>query len=434
MKEMIGRRDRLFALSGTTGLFLFGFFGWLGVAFVWLGLALMVLAFLACLREARPLLKRDPLTVLALLFGLYLIARVSWGVWEFPDSSTVQLDVAQDWFHLWLFLVLVWWLRGDIGRVHWLLALAGSGLVIRMFLKLDWSQAAEIIAGGTRYGFGMPINSFGLYSGIVLLGLLVFAQSIVGKRSAGAWGRGFVWLLGCAVLFQGMVISGSRGAMLAFLAGLVVVALGRVFIWRKNAARSAYIFAGGAVVLVLLGWAEYDEIAASFARERELIPLILRFDLANIPLDEHTSLGRRVHLYVFGIEKWWERPIFGWGPGMVKELLGNHPVLDEHPHLHNSYIQILTELGLVGAAIFGLAFGVLMKGLRHSYQEGAVSVDLLLFVAAAWTALAVWSLTDTRLVHTDERFLLLVLTAVSYTFYFWRQGVTRRESPKVVSN
>lgn len=438
MKDMTGRRDQLIASLGTTGLFLFGFFGWLGIAFMSLGLALMLLAFLGCLQKAGPLLKRDPLAVLAFLFGIYLVFRVCWSVWEFPESAAVQLSAAQNWLQLWLFLLLTWWLRGDSRRVHWLLGLAGLGLIIRIFLKFDWSQAPELLFGSVRYGFGIAINSFGLYSGTVLLGLLVFVQPIVGQRNGGAWIRGFVWLLGCVVLFQGMMISGSRGAMLAFLAGLLVVAVGRIFIWRKSATRSAYIFAGGAIVLVLLGYANLDKMATIFSQEHQLIPAILRFDLAHIPLNQSdsvpSSIGQRIHLYAFGIEKWWERPIFGWGPGMVKELLDKQPVLNELPHLHNSYIQILTELGLVGAAIFGLAFGVLVRALRHSYQEGTISADLLLFIAAAWTALAVWSLTDTRLVHADERFLLLVLTAVSYTSYFWRQGVPRRESHKVMSN
>jgi O-antigen ligase len=111
---------------------------------------------------------------------------------------------------------------------------------------------------------------------------------------------------------------------------------------------------------------------------------------------------------------------------MAEHVLERHPILKIYDHFHNSYVQVLVELGLAGAACFGLALVLSLHRLAKAYRDGALSLSLLAFLLGAWAMLLAWSLFNTRLAHVDERFHVLLLTGATYTF-----GLFPRRRPTV---
>ena len=79
-------------------------------------------------------------------------------------------------------------------------------------------------------------------------------------------------------------------------------------------------------------------------------------------------------LAFFG-QQWLKRPLTGFGPGRTPELLqaaGNtFARLKPYRHLHNSYLQILLETGLIGFMFYLLLFSLLIVRLRGRHDRVA---------------------------------------------------------------
>jgi O-antigen ligase len=148
------------------------------------------------------------------------------------------------------------------------------------------------------------------------------------------------------------------------------------------------------------------------------------YDFDRMP---EVSADYRIHVMRFGLKKWMERPIFGWGPGATEYLISHSglPAL-RHPyykggrvwmdHVHNTYLEVLVRFGIVGFSFFLLVVILLFKNLRNACQEGRLPADYALFLTGTLALMALWSLFDFRLLHTDWRSYWLLVGGMTYAF------------------
>jgi O-antigen ligase len=140
-----------------------------------------------------------------------------------------------------------------------------------------------------------------------------------------------------------------------------------------------------------------------------------------------TSVGYRLDVQVFGLQRWLERPWLGWGAGASEYLISHsnnprllHPSkggsLDWMDHLHNSYLETLASFGIVGTGLLAAAGGLLIRGLIQSYRAGRVPLDYFLFLLGGLLMTAVWSLFDFRLLHGEWRAYWLLLAGLAHSF------------------
>jgi O-antigen ligase len=428
MVSYTGRWQALRPRIGVAGLFVFAFAAWFSVAAANIGLGLLVLAFLAD-RSAWDRLRSDPLARWGLAFAGYLVVRALWAAWELPQTAADQAQGVADWLKLWLFVCVAWWLHADLRHVHWALALALAGLLAGMLAHIDWGQL-QGLSRGERSGFQLRAIAFGLYSSTALLGLWVLAprlwRSVKGPvyRSLTV----ILSLLAMALLAQGLISTQSRGAWMAALLVMPAILLMRVWVaWQRRAGRRPRTLAlavGGALLLAGLVAVNWSTIQHRLGEEQETLGVIARGDFAHVPL---SPIGWRVHLYRFGLEKFAERPLLGWGPGSTQYLIshsgraelqlpywkGGLTWLD---HLHNTYLEVLVRFGLVGALLLLGAFGSLVRGLWIAYRSGRLPVDYALFLLGGFGLTAIWNLFDFRLTHFDWRFYWLLLAGTAYSF------------------
>ncbi|WP_201244736.1 O-antigen ligase family protein [Halochromatium salexigens] len=96
-----------------------------------------------------------------------------------------------------------------------------------------------------------------------------------------------------------------------------------------------------------------------------------------------------------------------------------HPEDGVIKHLHNSYLELLAQLGLVGFGLWMLIALLLLWAVYDGIRRGRLSLDVGLFLSLALLYLAVWSLFDFRMVHQDFRgyWALLAGTALSMALY-----------------
>ena len=144
-----------------------------------------------------------------------------------------------------------------------------------------------------------------------------------------------------------------------------------------------------------------------------------------------SSVGLRFHFNVYGLEKWLERPVIGWGPGTSRMLLMQHPLKAAHgfPHVHNTYLDAFLELGSIGGGLFAASAFLLIRMLWRGRRDGSIPEDLAIFLFGVAAMLSIWSLSNVRYDHVDGRHYHLMLAAIIYTFHLFARrtpGETNR--------
>ena len=405
------------------------------------GLALIWLGFLLSLAARRPLPLSNSVWF-GIAFGVY--ALINGAFPTLPDSTlSWRLAQAGDWVQLCVFLPAAYALRGDQHRLLQLLTLALIGLLLGMLWRLDWDLLLSDSAGffGSRPGFGFPAIVFALISGVALIGLLVFRERFwLGSAQRPAAWRAMAWIAATAFVAQGFMLTLSRGAWIA----LAVTAVAAVWLSRRirptslgdqlpvqsgvrsgvqspmmSAAlyrRSALLWFVGFLLLGLLAF-NAGPFIDRFSQEQDAVNAMLS---GNMDYSAQSSLSLRWHAQRFGLAAWLERPLFGWGPGASHAMMvaSADPALQADgggalKHLHNTYLELLVQLGLVGLLLWlGLSVCLLLSVLK-AWRSQVLSPDLARFLILAIVYLSLWDLFDFHATHQDWRGLWALLAGAA---------------------
>ena len=427
--EIPGRSAQ--AIVNYTGLLAtcaFGFFAWLSTTGANTALAILFLAFVLC-RPAWSVCRRDPLMWLFIAFAAYVFLRTGLAIAEFPQTRQLQIKDAQNWLKLFAFWPIAWWLEGDLKRINLVLTLAVSGLMIGMLSHAEW-QSLLHMAVAKRTGFKLKVIFSGLISGTVILGLLLFAPRIWGgdKKIAPRLTQIALWLASLYLATYMLLASLSRGAWLAAASVISVT----VFIRYALPIKTAKTSFGKMIPITLLALAivggmaglNLEKIRSRLHAESEVAASLLRGEQERLP---RTSVGFRFDVQRFGLNKWLERPLFGWGTGTTEYLIAHsdrlqllHPSsrggVDWMDHLHNSYLEILLRFGVIGALLLTVAALLLINAVVRAHRAGLIPRDYFLFLLGSFGLVAIWSLFDFRALHADWRAYWLLLAGAAYTF------------------
>jgi O-antigen ligase len=198
----------------------------------------------------------------------------------------------------------------------------------------EWRQVrvTEERAGETvqlqavRVGGLARAPNFYAYSSVAVLPMCL--AGVVGGR------RKWAWAAAAAVLAVALVLSSSRGALIACAAGLAW------FAFRARGARLAALVVVGAAVVVAATLAP-----AAYLRRMTRV----REQAADL------SVQRRVEAWQACAAAIEEHPLFGIGPGNAR-LINPHGL-----YPHNSYLHIATEIGVPGLMLFLAVVGLSLR-------------------------------------------------------------------------
>ena len=126
------------------------------------------------------------------------------------------------------------------------------------------------------------------------------------------------------------------------------------------------------------------------------------------------SLFERLRLIAEGFDKWKQSPIFGHGWGSTSYIVnqislppGTGDLIQVHPHFHNTFIQLIVELGVFGWAISLLIFGtciyIFLK--NNLYSDDKYS-SIFIKLSCLWI---VFSLFTQAMIFGGSRALPLIL-------------------------
>ncbi len=361
--------------------------------------ALALLALLLMGRMPWRELRVHPLSPLLLLLAGYSLLQAAIVATPLAGQGYArQLTLDTDPLKVLIYaLVFGWWLARYPRWILRTLAMLAAGWVLWALLRMPWSQLGVLADASLRLRLGYAQNLTGAFAALVLMialcGAWLCRRDAAGNSLLGDL-RSDVWGLLCVAALVILLFAQSRGAWLAAACGAALLALlGRVPRARSTATPgSRWRLLGGLAVLTLL-------VVAYVAR-----PAVLqRFDsgqhAALAVLDGGAvsaaapSVGLRIELWRFGLERIVERPLFGWGLASIESQIAAHGIRWQGyipPHLHDTPLQVAMGMGLIGLLLLAAAFLLPYRDLWRAWRATpAARPGLALLLALALVLLVV---------------------------------------------
>ena len=385
-------------VAGNIGVYLFAF-GALGstaiaaiaVGIVWAAFIVEIIRY--------PGLARDKFVVVSILFVFYVLLRTVLLVIQMPGITDVGINSGTEYLRLgFMFIVPIgYWIAKSSSKIHFLLLLFVAGLMTRIAFNTDIDNLNKMLVD--RPGFGLPANHFGLYASVALLTVCVYAKRFWGSKQNRIlfMVRFALWAILMIVFIVGINAASSRSALLAMV--LMAPLLLFLIIHRhvsKNARgiRSLLpILAASMLFITVVIWANADIIKEGVVQKWTTISSVISGHGSEVEVDiKNISIMVRYDTWRFGKNKWLERPYLGWGPGSSRYLLKHSEaaiirfhakIISPIVHFHNFYIQLLVELGLVGALFYAILFYLVLLTLWRAYQQGWCNFNSFLVTLGA---------------------------------------------------
>lgn len=349
--------------------------------------------------EFRPRLK-NPIILGVLLFLLGLVVTALAGVDPVRSffSNIERADGIIEFSHWILFLLMI---SSVIRRPkEWMASLGvfiGVAAAVALYAwSLHFLPETNPYHEGRIAGFFNNPSYLGAFM-LFAVGMtsLLWGQLASRKSKPISWWQHVIF--GGLILFfiATLVQSGTRGAYLGFVAGLVLFTI-LALIFLRQTKRKLALAAAGLSLITLLGITSIFVFKeANFVKSNDILSHIA-------VLSEFTNVGsvrERYTNWQVALEAFRDKPILGWGPenydaafnANYSYLAGkDEPWFDSS---HNQLLDTLAETGLVGfslylffvAAVFYTAWKLLRAGRPRDKLIGAIIASTYLgFLVQGW--------------------------------------------------
>ncbi|MDQ6860748.1 MAG: O-antigen ligase family protein [Verrucomicrobiota bacterium] len=332
-------------------------------SYIAIGVAGSILLF--CLRTAKPAPCRVCLIVTALAFA-YLLGRAVFSPVPYIARSDLYMMLACLVVYFAFSLILT----ANTGRMLFMIGLLLLGMIDvgigaiqfrdgNNFMLISWLQ---------RYDYGARASGFYVCPNH-LAGMLEVVGVIA--LSIACWSRWPLWaklLIGyvAAIAYVGIVLTGSRGGYLSAGASLLTFAILSLIVLRHTTAKLFWkVFVVGAVIAVIGGVAVTAAVSRSHYLANRAQTVI---DTENIRRD----------LWDAALRQWHVSPIIGTGSATYLyygRFFRNSGMQRDPVYVHNDYLHLLAEYGIIGVAAIALVIGFhARRGLRSFARLGAKRV------------------------------------------------------------
>jgi len=343
----------------------------------------------------------------ALIFGEF--SRLS----ETGVYGTAEMVGLLEWASLLLFLPAGLLLFRQQKYILWLLLAPVLAVVARILSHISYETWQSDLFGRGFNGFGLHHVPFGLQASLAIIALLSMGPAAVRtlpKYRYRVLAR--VVLVASALLItQALFRSGTRSGVICLALALAVLlwqqraSVLRALITAKGRLAAIAVFALLIIVVSVNSQTLYKRFVVGAYLKADIT-----FNLEDIPRDKDVFFGRRLYLSAFGIEQWLDKPL----------LLDDDPDFHIHHHLHNTYVQTLAEIGLLGSLAWASVSAVILLGVyKHGSRLG--NSPLVNFFWSAAFALAVWSLQSAPVHVAYWRFAVIMVCALGLSIILQSQ-------------
>jgi O-antigen ligase len=335
------------------------------------------------------------------LLGLFAIglAQFVLRATAYPFLTRVELLKLAAYLLIFFLSTQVFRERRDLATLLWYLTFLCFAVSLLGIVQYFTSEAkiygfVTLTAGGNPFGPFVNRNHFAGFVELILpagLALMVFR----GLR------RDMIPMMGLLTIVPvgAIILSGSRGGIVSFAFEVIVLALLARF--RKTPERSRLVALAivGFAALALVIWLGAGSAIERFSTLR--------------PGD--VTLSRRASMVRGAAHIFFDHPIKGVGLG---SLVAVYPRYETHydgyvvDHVHNDYMELIAEMGILGG-LCGFAFlWILFRDARNCFtaEQGHFSRAIHAGAIAALCGLLLHSLVDFNL-HIPSNALLFLLQA-----------------------
>lgn len=376
-------------------------------------------------------LRQDPVIKLGLLFFLYILISIAWHRLTLPNHFP---DTTSDrrFLRVLYFVGIAYAITRSRFLTPWrMLGAAFSGLLVYLLATFDpaeWARAWR----GERVDLGMQNAQ---HTGVVFftwtLALTVFtprfyrwAKSL--PKLVSTLGAAF-WVAAWLLSVWGMLIAQTRAVWLGLCVTLLLlpVVLGIVYLLRGRPQLSLRRpLMAAATCIVLLGLLGHNLGVPELVRERLASEQVTWGSLRQAATHEESELSSiEIRVASWAAAAGWimERPFMGWGGRGSRPLIQNSDLFSESfkaqfNHLHNSYFQVLVEVGTIGALFIIVLITLIGRATIKAYQKRLMPLDAFLF---AWLFFLFWlvvSFFESYIIYPSGTYLVAIVAALAYSY------------------
>jgi O-antigen ligase len=302
-------------------------------------------------------------------FASYLVMYVLVALRTFlilpePDRSNLLISVTAGFQTIVQLLVLFWVssnLLADnrVARAA-LFAFAAGCILLGVIQSLGYTGGVESPEGRIA-AFGTNPNLIG---GFLVLGLVTLIGLAYGQANMNRKARVCFWFFS-ALLFIAIMRTGSRGAVLALVAGCGVFMLHRASLSQRI---KVWVLVVVGLVLLVIASFTVDTMRTRWERT----------------FSEGDTAGRD-EMNAEAEDMIAEKPFFGWGPAYHQVELGRRVGYPGARDFHNLYFHLFTEVGLLGSIPFFLGVFVCFRSAWRARKtsQGILPLAMLTSMLAA---------------------------------------------------
>lgn len=267
---------------------------------------------------------------------------------------------------------------------------------------MGWDFIKLRLVGGhfrVRATLGHP-NFYAAYLTLSFFVLLALSTVLRSRR----WRLIVGWVV-LPVIGIGLLVSLSRGGILGFTGGLLIVVLylgnkllNRLKQWRLPWYVWGVSFVLGVSIIVLLGLMVAPQLAQRIPDE----------EVARLSSRQNVSNLARITMWTTAVKMMAQKPVLGWGPGAFQVVFPEYQVKNQTVqeymigktlrHAHNEFLELGVDLGIVGLGFFGwflTAFALVVR--RSLLCESQHSAFVTIALSAAIVGILLHNLVDVNL-------------------------------------
>lgn len=269
-------------------------------------------------------------------------------------------------------------------------AILRSPARISTFL-ISWALISVIQSVVMIFQFGVlhdprPMGTVGINVGFgIALGLVVaYGRALTGHSTARRW----IWSLILLLCSVGLMLSLTRAAWLAAVAGLICIS------WLMGKAGRGRLLQMGAVTLAVFGLILVAPAGDGFRMRVASLP----DDLALATSPTSNSIFARSGLVEVAVEMTAANPVLGVGPGQFPVNLHQYAVANDRLALlisegqlfalgpHSQFLNSAAEIGVFGALLFAALILTTLRSSIAGARSNELATHEIASVLAGWLA------------------------------------------------
>jgi O-antigen ligase len=313
-----------------------------------------------------PQQERNVLLPVVVAMWVYFWLKAASVLWSNNPMSGLR-DLGTHLYFLMFPFAYVWLARAKQARfvAHWgvVTALCGAGIWALRFLWQGHLPSDRFIANtGNALVLGLLLNFY-----VLALLCAAFSTRFSNTQSPQQVQRftlnPSVFVALCATTIA-LYANNSRAAWLNIAALLLFGVMASA--WNKGRIRPFKL------ALTVLCVAAVLWFAAQFQLKQGLLQAWNEWRAASAGVQEASSLGLRYTMYQGAWQAFLQSPWFGVGAGSVQGVvapLTSHPnIIAAFSHVHNQFLQVMVELGLLGLAVYASFLGMLLRTAKQAWR------------------------------------------------------------------